>query len=51
MIYCFNTESAAITEVIGIEDWSSDVPMFELVEITNDIEEYESGAFYKREMP
>lgn len=54
MIYCFDTyykDYYANTAVVGINDWNDATPSFELTEITNDIQEYESGAFYKRELP
>lgn len=54
MIYCFDTyygKGYANTAVIGIEDWDSAQPTFELNEIINEIHDYESGAFYKRELP
>ena len=54
MIYCFDTyykDDYANTAVIGIENWNSETPDFELTEITKNIQEYESGAFYKRELP
>lgn len=37
--------------MVGIHDWNDATPSFELTEITTDIQEYESGAFYKRELP
>jgi len=54
MIYCFDTyykDDYANTAVIGIENWNSETPDFELTEITKNIQEYESGSFYKRELP
>lgn len=54
MIYCFDTyykDNYANTAVIGIENWDSETPDFESNEITKNIQEYESGAFYKRELP
>jgi len=54
LIYCFDTyykDDYANTVVIGIEKWDSPLPNFELTEITNNISGYESGAFYKRELP
>ncbi|CAA0259162.1 endonuclease V [Tenacibaculum maritimum] len=54
MIYCFDTyygDNFANTAVVGINDWGDATPSFELTEITTDIQEYESGAFYKRELP
>lgn len=54
MIYCFDTfygEDYAKTAVVGIEDWNSSQPTFELTDIINEVNEYESGAFYKRELP
>lgn len=54
MIYCFDTfygEDYAKTAVIGIENWNSAHPTFELTDIINEVCRYESGAFYKRELP
>ncbi len=54
MIYCFDTyytEDFAHTAVIGIENWEDEQASFELKEIIHEINEYESGAFYKRELP
>ena len=54
MIYFFDTyytDDYANTAVIGIENWESEVPDFELTHITTQINDYESGAFYKRELP
>ena len=54
MIYCFDTfyeEDYASTAVVGIEDWNASEPTFELIDVINEVNEYESGAFYKRELP
>lgn len=54
MIYCFDTyygDIYAKTAVVGIESWDSSEPTFELIDIVNEVNEYESGAFYKRELP
>lgn len=54
MIYCFDTyyfEDKAQTSCIGIDSWPSDTVAFELHETIGDIQDYESGAFYKRELP
>lgn len=54
MIYCFDThyfEDKAQTSCIGISDWSSQEVEFELSEIIEGIDDYESGSFYKRELP
>ncbi|WP_109829371.1 endonuclease V [Reichenbachiella versicolor] len=54
MIYCFDTfyrEDCAKTAVVGIEDWYSPEPAFELTDTISEVNDYESGAFYKRELP
>jgi deoxyribonuclease V len=54
LIYCFDTfygEGYAKTAVIGIEDWDSSEPTFVLTDLINEVNNYESGAFYKRELP
>ncbi len=54
MIYCFDTyytEEFANTAVVGIQNWHDAEPSYELSEKTTEIEEYESGSFYKRELP
>ena len=54
MIYCFDTfygNDYAKTAVVGIENWDASEPDFELFDIINEVKEYESGAFYKRELP
>jgi len=54
MIYCFDTfyhENFANTAVVGIENWNDGSPSFELTDIVTEINDYESGAFYKRELP
>lgn len=54
MIYCFDTyynKNTAKTAVIGIENWEDATPSLELTDTINEVNEYESGAFYKRELP
>lgn len=54
MIYCFDTyygDDYAKTAVLGIENWDSSEPCFELSDIIHEVNEYESGAFFKRELP
>ncbi|GAA0732622.1 endonuclease V [Aquimarina litoralis] len=54
MIYCFDTYyfgEKANTACIGISDWNDETVSFEKVEIISGIQEYESGSFYKRELP
>lgn len=54
VIYFFDTcygENYAKTAVIGIDEWDSSQPRFELTDTINEVNEYESGAFYKRELP
>ncbi len=54
MIYCFDTfygEGYAKTAVVGIEDWYSSEPSFELSDTIHEVNEYESGLFFKRELP
>ncbi|MEM9545443.1 MAG: endonuclease V [Bacteroidota bacterium] len=54
MIYCFDTfyfEDKAQTSCLGINAWSDDEASFELTERIGDIQPYESGFFYKRELP
>ncbi len=54
MIYCFDTfygQGYAKTAVVGIENWDASKPDFELSDIIYEVNEYESGAFYKRELP
>ena len=54
MIYIFDTyytDSYAHTAVVGIEDWLTSEATFELSEVTRDVNDYESGSFYKRELP
>lgn len=54
MIYCFDTyyfDDKAQTSCIGISDWSSDAVDFECNETIEGVPAYESGAFYKRELP
>lgn len=54
MIYFFDTfygENYAKTAAVGIDEWSSSRPVFELTDVVNEVNEYESGAFYKRELP
>ena len=54
MIYCFDTYykgNSAHTAIIGIHNWSDSEPAIELTDTINGISEYESGSFYKRELP
>lgn len=54
MIYAFDTyyyEDYANTVCIAFEDWSSENESEIFVEKTNITSDYESGAFYKRELP
>lgn len=54
MIYCFDTyyfEDRAQTSCIGFESWTSEDVAFELTESIEEINDYESGSFYKRELP
>jgi deoxyribonuclease V len=54
MIYCFDTyygEDYAKTAVIGIEDYTAAEANFVLNDTINKVDDYESGAFYKRELP
>lgn len=54
MIYCFDTyyfSPQARTACLGFASWEDAVPVFERIEILSDVAEYESGAFYKRELP
>jgi deoxyribonuclease V len=54
MIYTFDTyyfDDKARTACLGILNWDDDVPTFELVETIDGVAEYESGSFYKRELP
>ncbi|MGG5207472.1 endonuclease V [Chryseobacterium sp. MIQD13] len=54
MIYAFDTyyyEDHANTVCIAFEDWTSENESDILTEKTDISSEYESGAFYKRELP
>jgi deoxyinosine 3'endonuclease (endonuclease V) len=54
MIYAFDTyyyEDFAKTVCIAFEDWSSEKETEIFSEKTKIISDYESGAFYKRELP
>lgn len=54
MIYAFDTyyyEDFAKTVCIAFEDWFSDVEKEIFAEKTKITSDYESGAFYKRELP
>jgi len=54
MIYTFDTyyfDGKARTACLGIADWKNEKPDFQLVEVIEGIEDYESGEFYKRELP
>lgn len=54
MIYCLDTyyfEDKANTACVGIEEWTSETIAFETNQVITGIAEYESGSFYKRELP
>ena len=54
MIYFFDTfyfDNTGRTAVLGIEHWKDAEPVFELIDLKKDIKAYESGSFYKRELP
>lgn len=54
MIYAFDTfyfEGKAKTIGVGFESWTDEKPTIVFDEIRADIQEYESGSFYKRELP
>ena len=54
MIYAFDTyyyEDYANTVCIAFEDWTSEKEVEVFIEQTAVSSEYESGAFYKRELP
>jgi deoxyinosine 3'endonuclease (endonuclease V) len=54
MIYAFDTfyyEDFAKTVCIAFEDWNSETESFIYSENTEISADYESGAFYKRELP
>ena len=54
MIYCFDTyyfDDKARTSCVGIDTWTAGQLTFEKSETIAGIEEYESGSFYKRELP
>ncbi|MBV8326599.1 endonuclease V [Chryseobacterium sp.] len=54
MIYAFDTyyyEDYANTVCIAFEDWASEKEVEVFTEQTTITSEYESGAFYKRELP
>ncbi|MEE6126600.1 endonuclease V [Chryseobacterium arthrosphaerae] len=54
MIYAFDTyyyEDFANTACIAFEDWESEKEVETFIEQTKINSEYESGAFYKRELP
>ncbi|MFY1046201.1 endonuclease V [Chryseobacterium sp. GP-SGM7] len=54
MIYAFDTyyyESSAKTVCIAFENWNSETESFIYSENTKVTSDYESGAFYKRELP
>lgn len=41
----------AIVACVAFDRWSADKPTFENVHRVNDVKPYESGAFFKRELP
>jgi deoxyribonuclease V len=54
MIYCFDTYyfgDKAQTACVGIANWESGTAELELTETLDGVDAYESGAFYKRELP
>ncbi len=54
MILAFDTyyyDNKAKTVCIKFVEWTDNAPIKIYTEITDQIEEYESGAFYKRELP
>ena len=54
MIYTFDTyyfDGKARTACLGISDWKNEKPDFQLSEVIEGVEDYESGEFYKRELP
>lgn len=54
MIYCFDTfygDGYAKTAAVGINNWDSSKPKVELSDTIYKVNKYESGAFYKRELP
>lgn len=54
MIYAFDTyyyENSAKTVCLAFENWSSETESFIYSEITETASDYQSGAFYKRELP
>ena len=54
MILAFDTyyyNNKAKTVGLGLANWSDETPMVVYREILKDVEEYEPGAFYKRELP
>lgn len=54
MIYCFDTyyfDDYAQTSCVGIESWEDETVAFERTESINELNDYESGSFYKRELP
>jgi len=54
MILAFDTyyfENKAKTVCLQFADWNDKIPAKMFSEIKEDVSEYESGAFYKRELP
>lgn len=54
MIYAFDTyytENTARTACVAFEKWDSPIPFATYHTITTEISDYESGQFYKRELP
>jgi deoxyribonuclease V len=47
----FYTENSAKTICIAFENWADETPKTIYTDITSSPEAYESGAFYKRELP
>jgi len=54
MIFCFDThyrKGYAKTSVVGFKNWNSSEPSIETSNYLYQFSNYESGAFYKRELP
>ncbi|WP_459212071.1 endonuclease V [Aquimarina rhabdastrellae] len=54
MIYAFDTYytvTTAKTVCLGFKNWTDETPVISLHETISEINDYESGAFYKRELP
>lgn len=54
MILAFDTHyinNKANTACVFFENWNEEIPLNVICEIFTDVSEYESGSFYKRELP